>query len=141
MSEPAAPPPSVLQAGGALGLDKLYVERPADRELHRALSAGEFCYVLAPRQSGKSSLRVRTAARLRAAGAKLGVPSRHVEAAIDAFHFLQLLRLRLQDEASSHTSANRIDPDRLNDVDQLMLKEAFRQAKKLQQLLEQTFQS
>jgi hypothetical protein len=65
MSEPAAPPPSVLQAGGALGLDKLYVERPADRELHRALSAGEFCYVLAPRQSGKSSLRVRTAARLR----------------------------------------------------------------------------
>jgi CBS domain-containing protein len=82
-----------------------------------------------------------TAARLRAAGAKLGVESRHVEAAIDAFHFLQLLRLRLQDEASSHASANRIDPDRLNDVDQLMLKEAFRQAKKLQQLLEQTFQT
>jgi len=78
---------------------------------------------------------------LRAAGAKLGVESRHVEAAIDAFHFLQLLRLRLQDEASSHASANRIDPDRLNDVDQLMLKEAFRQAKKLQQLLEQTFQT
>lgn len=68
MSEPAVQTASALQAGGALGLDKLYVERPADRELHRALAAGEFCYVLAPRQSGKSSLRVRTAARLRAAG-------------------------------------------------------------------------
>ena len=90
MSEPAAPPPSVLQAGGALGLDKLYVERPADRELHRALSAGEFCYVLAPRQSGKSSLRVRTAARLRAAGvlcATLDLTQIGVKVTLDEWYF------------------------------------------------------
>lgn len=90
MSEPAAPPPSALQAGGALGLDKLYVERPADRELHRALAAGEFCYVLAPRQSGKSSLRVRTAARLRAAGvlcATLDLTQIGVKVTLDEWYF------------------------------------------------------
>ena len=44
-----------------------------------------------------------TAARLRAAGAKLGIEPRHVEATIDAFHFLQLLRLRLQDQRERRT--------------------------------------
>jgi CBS domain-containing protein len=82
-----------------------------------------------------------TAARLRAAGAKLGIEPRHVEATIDAFQFLQFLRLRLHDQATSHATANRLDPDTLNEVDQLMLKEAFRQARKLQQRLEQTFQT
>ena len=82
-----------------------------------------------------------TAARLRAAGAKLGIEPRHVEATIDAFQFLQLLRLRLQDHATSHATANRLDPDTLNEVDQRMLKETFRQARKLQQRLEQTFQT
>jgi len=82
-----------------------------------------------------------TAARLRAAGAKLGIEPRYAEAVIDAFQFLQFLRLRLQDQATSHATANRLDPDTLNEVDQLMLKEAFRQARKLQQLLEQKFQT
>jgi WD40 repeat protein len=44
------------------------VERRADRELYDALARGEFCYVLTPRQMGKSSLMVRTAARLRQDG-------------------------------------------------------------------------
>ena len=82
-----------------------------------------------------------TAARLRTAGAKLGIEPRHVEATIDAFQFLQFLRLRLQDQATSHATANRLDPDTLNEVDQRMLKETFRQARKLQQRLEQTFQT
>lgn len=42
-----------------------YVERKADRELFDGLRSGEFCYVLTARQMGKSSLMVRTTARLR----------------------------------------------------------------------------
>jgi CBS domain-containing protein len=76
-----------------------------------------------------------TAARLRVAGARLGVESRHVDATIEAFHFLQLLRLRQQDMRTQRGSANRIDPYALHDVDQRMLKEAFRQAKQLQERL------
>lgn len=45
-----------------------YVTREADRELYDSLTAGKFCYVLNSRQSGKSSIRVRTMRRLRDAG-------------------------------------------------------------------------
>jgi WD40 repeat protein len=45
-----------------------YVERHADKELFDALYGGEFCYILTARQMGKSSLIIRTAARLREAG-------------------------------------------------------------------------
>lgn len=41
------------------------VTRRADDELYNGLIQGEFCYVLTARQMGKSSLMVRTAARLR----------------------------------------------------------------------------
>ena len=76
-----------------------------------------------------------TAARLRIAGERLRVESRHVDATVEAFHFLQLLRLRQQDEPATPGQPNRIDPYALNEVDQRMLKEAFRQAKQLQERL------
>lgn len=60
----------LLQSHGALHPEALYVERAADQLLYQALRRGEFCYVLAPRQIGKSSLRVRTARRLTAEGAR-----------------------------------------------------------------------
>lgn len=57
-----------FQVGGAVRQDAFYVSRPADVELPAALLNGEFCYVLAPRQIGKSSLRVRTRHFLERAG-------------------------------------------------------------------------
>jgi WD40 repeat protein len=62
--------PYVYKVGGTLAANApSYVTRSSDDELYRALSSGEFCYVLNARQMGKSSLGVRTMQRLRQAGA------------------------------------------------------------------------
>ncbi|HEX6138088.1 MAG TPA: DUF294 nucleotidyltransferase-like domain-containing protein [Casimicrobiaceae bacterium] len=81
-----------------------------------------------------------TASRLRAAGRAMRVDARYVEATVEAFQFLQLLRLRIQDDAPEHAAANRIDPETLNEVDRRVLKEAFRQARKLQERLGHLYQ-
>lgn len=57
-----------FQPGGTLGERSFYVEREADIELLEALINREYCYVLAPRQIGKSSLRARCQKRLESAG-------------------------------------------------------------------------
>src|SRR5947208_6813459 len=64
--------PAFFIAGGTLPPDApSYIPRRADDELLQGLLAGEFCYVLTSRQMGKSSLMVRTAARLRGAGVRV----------------------------------------------------------------------
>jgi formylglycine-generating enzyme required for sulfatase activity len=63
-----------FQAGGSLSADSpSYIERPADTELIKAVTRGELCLVLAPRQTGKSSLMVQATARLDSKGFKAGI--------------------------------------------------------------------
>jgi CBS domain-containing protein len=82
-----------------------------------------------------------TPERLRASGTRLNIPSSEVEAMVDAFHFVLLLRLRHQHIASGDPGdINRIDPDRLNELDRRILKEAFRQARNVQTRLRLDFQ-
>lgn len=63
-------------------------------------------------------------------------------AAADAFNFIQLLRLRLQhsEQMQGLEVDNLLRPDDLNEVERLILKESFRQARKMQQRLKQDFQ-
>ena len=73
---------------------------------------------------------------MRLAAQKLHVEPRHVAATVEAFHYLQLLRLRQQ---GGRGKPNRIDPYALNEIEQRMLKEAFRQAKQLQDRLRMSY--
>ena len=83
-----------------------------------------------------------TVQRLRQAGAKLGIQAEELAALIDGFHFIQLLRLRAQHLDTEHDAPgdNRINPDELNELDRRILKEAFRQARKLQLRLKLDYQ-
>lgn len=54
------------QVGGSLGSEHpSYVGREADQELYEGLKKGDFCYVLNPRQTGKSSLALQVGEKLK----------------------------------------------------------------------------
>jgi CBS domain-containing protein len=78
-----------------------------------------------------------TAERLRAATADLRMEPPEMAAIVDAFFFIQKLRLRIQARPGtrSHGGANQIDPWMLNDFERRSLKEALRQGRRLQQRL------
>jgi CBS domain-containing protein len=75
-----------------------------------------------------------TAERLRRAGTILKIPVDETEAVVSAFHFIQLLRLRQQylSPQRKYPASNYLNPDELNELDRRILKESFRQARKLQ---------
>lgn len=77
-----------------------------------------------------------TPQRLRASAVKLKIHPSEVEAWIDAFLFIQVLRMRHHDERQEQglrdEMDNQIDPEALHELDRRILKEAFRQARKLQ---------
>ncbi len=80
-----------------------------------------------------------TIQRLRRSAADSNIPPHEVEAWINAFLFIQMLRLRHHYEAIAQQPGagvqlldNLIEPSMLNDLDRRILKEAFRQARKVQ---------
>lgn len=78
-----------------------------------------------------------TIQRLRLSAEKMRMDVAEIDAWIDALLFIQVLRMRRHDEASAQGAAddeldNLIDPEKLNELDRRILKEAFRQARKLQ---------
>ncbi len=88
-----------------------------------------------------------TLQRLRQGAAALKVPSADVEAWIKAFLFIQMLRLRhhyeeiaRMGESAMDQLDNLIDPAQLNELDRRILKEAFRQARKVQNKLALDYQ-
>jgi CBS domain-containing protein len=86
-----------------------------------------------------------TIQRLRSSAAKLNIQEPEIDAWIDALLFIQVLRLRHHDEVSAQGMGdaaldNLIDPERLNELDRRILKEAFRQARKLQARLALEYQ-
>ncbi|MFM7122500.1 MAG: DUF294 nucleotidyltransferase-like domain-containing protein [Fluviibacter sp.] len=83
-----------------------------------------------------------TATRLRDTAQCVGGSGSDTEAYIEAFHFIQLMRLRLQhlDLRDGGLGNNRIYIKKLNQLDRRILKEAFKQAKNLQQRLKMSYQ-
>ena len=77
-----------------------------------------------------------TVERLRAAAAKALLGSDDINAMIEGFFFIQQLRLRNQRAGTPPGGENRVDPDKLNELDRQVLKEAFKQAKRLQSRLQ-----
>lgn len=72
-------PRDFFVVGGTMQPDApSYIEREADRELFEPVLAGDFCYVLTPRQMGKSSLMARTAKRLQVQGVCTAIVDRIV---------------------------------------------------------------
>ncbi len=84
-----------------------------------------------------------TLQRLREAGEKMGMEEQDIDAYCDAFLYIQLLRLRLHHEQgeSGQKMTNKVDPDTLNDLDSRILRESFRQARKLQTKLSVNYQA
>ena len=85
--------------------------------------------------SGSSA--TNTVQRLRDIAAPMHLGAAEIEGWIDAFYFLQTMRLLHQYECSAKGAAmdNHIDPEKLNDLDRRILKEAFRQSRKMQSRL------
>ena len=88
-----------------------------------------------------------TIQRLRLSAPPLNIPVTEVDGWIDAFLFIQMLRLRHHYEVSVQQEVidtqalnNLIDPALLNELDRRILKEAFRQARKVQTRLALNYQ-
>ncbi|MFZ5556887.1 MAG: putative nucleotidyltransferase substrate binding domain-containing protein [Pseudomonadota bacterium] len=84
-----------------------------------------------------------TAQRLRAVAPVLHIPADELDAWVEAFFYIQNLRLRNQHAQSAQGRAmgNRVRPEELHQLDRTILKESLRQAKNLQTRLALDYQA
>ena len=102
--------------GGSVQADRpSYIERAADGELFEALRQGEFCYVLEPRASGKSSLMGRAVRRVREDG--------QLAAIVDLTQISATQVSLTQVSASKHTTSEPCD-SRIHSAQARPLKES-----------------
>ncbi|ACL72112.1 DUF294 nucleotidyltransferase-like domain-containing protein [Thioalkalivibrio sulfidiphilus] len=75
-----------------------------------------------------------TLERLNALARSQHITKGEAQSWIQAFSYIQLLRMRQhrRQQAAGETPSNRVNPDTLSELDRRILKEAFRQARKLQ---------
>jgi CBS domain-containing protein len=73
-----------------------------------------------------------TGDRLRATAKAMELSPEETAAEVEAFYLVQRFRFQQQLAADTPEKANRLNPSSLNALNRLMLKEAFKQAKKLQ---------
>ena len=78
-----------------------------------------------------------TADRLRVTAPHIGRSPEDTAATIEAFHLVQRFRIHQQGSTQDPDRSNRLDPSDLNELHRLMLKEAFKQAKRIQLRLKQ----
>lgn len=83
-----------------------------------------------------------TVQRIKLVAPLMAIAPEVAAAVIDGFNFIQLMRLRHQhsQQMQGQEGDNLIRPDELNEVERRILKEAFRQARKLQQRLKLDYQ-
>jgi CBS domain-containing protein len=83
-----------------------------------------------------------TLGRFRAAVKAGALREKEADAWCDAYAFIQLLRMRAHQLQANQGMAldNHVNPDNLNDLDRRILKETFRQARKLQTRLALDYQ-
>ncbi|MBS1228960.1 MAG: putative domain and cyclic nucleotide-regulated nucleotidyltransferase [Proteobacteria bacterium] len=83
-----------------------------------------------------------TVQRIKQSALLMAISADEAAAVIDGFNFIQLLRLRHQhaEQTQGRDGDNLIRPDELNEVERRILKESFRQARKLQQRLKLDYQ-
>jgi CBS domain-containing protein len=127
----------------------LGILRDFDVALHGSVASsidlklnGAMPFVDAARILGLASKCLRTIDRLRGSARLLGIAPAELEAWIEAYLFIQAQRLRRHQTQieKNQVPDNFLDPDTLNNLDRRILKEALRQARKLQTRLRLDYQ-
>jgi CBS domain-containing protein len=83
-----------------------------------------------------------TVQRLKLSAQKMNIKGDEINAVLDGMNFIQFLRLQHQylEGEPGVQGDNLIDPEKLNELDRRILKESFRQARKLQSRLKLDYQ-